>query len=343
MISPDIFTQEDEVKKERQQGLMGAMASMFVRNLKSAINEIAGKSVFKVKVEGSEQEAILRKILGLLHSISAYSKMSQGVSSPPQKISIKTADLTLSKSIEDILKRIEAKQLIVKIPEISKVQGEVKMTNFPEVSKVSGAVKIVNFPEQYDFDKLEDMLFEIKQALSNIRLEIPPQREIKFPEIKFPDFPKTVGLAETKAILNALNDVKETLENLPKKIPQMEFPQTINVGNFPPQKYPMPVTHVSINSLAGEVKTRAVTVTTALTPLPGEVLSNRRSLTIYNNSSVTVEVGGSTFTFGEGMPVPAGTFSPALDAGSKMIIYGRVASGTADVRVMEVSDLSTGR
>ena len=331
MISPDIFTQEDEVKKERQQGLMGAMGGMFIRNLKSAINEIAGKSVFKVKIEGSDQEAILRKILGLLHSISAYSKMSSTSTgqSPSQKISIKTTDLvTLNKSIEDILKKIEAKQLIVKMPEIS---------------RIGGAVKVLNFPEQYDFNRLSSALYEIKQSLSNIRLEVPPQREIKFPDFKFPDFPKTVGLSETKAILNALKDVKEALENLPKKIPQIEFPRSINVGNFPPQKYPMPVSHISINSLSGEVKTRAVTVTTALTPLPGEVLSNRRSLTIYNNSSVTVEVGGSTFTFGEGMPVPAGTFSPSLDAGSKMIIYGRVASGTADVRVMEISDLMTGR
>lgn len=328
MISPDIFTQEDETKKERQQGLMGTMASMFVRNLKSAINEVAGKSVFKVKIEGNEQEVILRKILGLLHSISAYSKMSQG-QSPSQKISIKTTDLvTLNKSIEDILKKIEAKQLIVRMPELS---------------KVSGAVKVLNFPEQYDFDKLGQMLYDIKQGLLNIRLVVPPQREIKFPEFKFPDFPKNIGLSETKAILKALKDVKEALENLPNKIPQMEFPNSVSVSNFPPQKYPMPVTHISINSLSGEVKTRAVTVTTALTPLPGEVLSNRRSLTIYNNSSVTVEVGGSTFTFGEGMPVPAGTFSPSLDAGSKMIIYGRVASGTADVRVMEISDLSTGR
>ena len=329
MISPDIFNREDEVKKERQQGLMGAMGGMFVRNLKSAVNEIAGKSVFKVQIESNEQEALLRKILGLLHSISAYSKMSSTGQSPSQKISIKTTDLvTLNKSIEDILKKIEAKKLIVTLPSISKIQGN---------------VKIDNFPKQYDFDRLGSILYEIKQALSNIRLEVPPQRDIKFPEFKFPEFPKTIGLSETKAILNALKDVKEALENLPKKIPQMEFPNSVSINNFPPQKYPMPVTNISINSLTGEVKTRAVTVTTALTPLPGEVLSNRRSLTIYNNSSVTVEVGGSTFTFGEGMPVPAGTFSPSLDAGSRMIIYGRVASGTADVRVMEVSDISVGR
>ena len=42
------------------------------------------------------------------------------------------------------------------------------------------------------------------------------------------------------------------------------------------------------------------------------------------------------------MPIPASTYSPPLDAGSQMIVYGRVNSGTADVRVLEVSDLVTG-
>jgi len=116
-ISPDIFENEDKEKTERKHGMIGTMGMMFVRNLKSAINEIAGKSVFKVKVEGNEQEVLLKKILGLLHSISAYSKMSSGGQNPSQKISIKTIDLvTLNKGIEeklgdikDILIRIEKK------------------------------------------------------------------------------------------------------------------------------------------------------------------------------------------------------------------------------------------
>lgn len=328
-ISPDIFDQEEELKHERHQGMMSSMGTMFVRNLKSAINEVAGKSIFKVEVQASEQEAILKKILGLLHSISAYMKLAQNGQSPSQKISIKTTDLvTLNKSIEDILKKIESKELKVNIPSTTNVQGE---------------VKISNFPKEYSFDKIYSALTEVKAAIQNIRLEAPQQREIRFPDIKIPEFPKSLSMAESRAILEALRDVSKQIKELPKNIPKTEIPSEVRVSNFPPQKYPMPVTHISINSMNGTVKTRAVTVTTDLTPLPGEVLAYRRSLTVYNNGSVTIYIGGSTMTVADGLPVPAGTYSPALDAGPRMILYARTSSSTCDVRVMEVSDEDSGR
>jgi len=104
----------------------------------------------------------------------------------------------------------------------------------------------------------------------------------------------------------------------------------------------MPVSNININPLRGEVKTRAITVTAELTPLPNEVLSYRRGLTIYNNGSVTVYIGGSTMTINDGLPIPAGTYSPALDAGPRMILYGRTISGSSDVRVFEVSNENIG-
>lgn len=207
----------------------------------------------------------------------------------------------------------------IKIPEFPKFP-ELKI---PETQKVTGEVKVTN---QIDFENINQKLEELNKSI----------KSIKFPEQKF----------ENKQILKLLMELKSAIENIkfPEvKIPEVTIPNEIKVSNFPVQKYPMPVTHISINSMAGEVKTRSVTVTSALTPLPEEALSNRRSVIIYNNSDVTVEVGGSTFTFGEGLPIPSGTFSPPLDAGSRMIVYGRIASGSANVRVMEVSDLNIGR
>lgn len=98
-----------------------------------------------------------------------------------------------------------------------------------------------------------------------------------------------------------------------------------------------PVTHISVNALNGTIKIRSVTVTTALTSLPGEVLADRRSIIIFNNSSQTVEIGGSTFTFGKGLPILANSYSPMMDVGKNTILYGRVTSGTADVRTLEIS------
>ena len=63
---------------------------------------------------------------------------------------------------------------------------------------------------------------------------------------------------------------------------------------------------------------------------------------IYNNGDQVVEVGGSTMTFGTGIPIAADTWGPAIDAGPNMIVYGIVTSGTADVRVLEMSDIDSG-
>lgn len=208
-----------------------------------------------------------------------------------------------------------------------------KSIEFPKVQKIEGNTTVTALP------KIEELVKTV-QTLSEIRdvLKQGEKREQK--EIKIKD-KGDLTLKIYERLINKLDEVKESIQNI--TIPAVEFPDTINVGNFPPQKYPLPVTHISLNALAGEVRSRSVTVGTSLTPLPGEVLDNRRSIIVYNNSTVTVEVGGSTFTFGEGLPIPVGSYSPPIDAGEKMIVYGRVASGTADVRVLEVSDIMIGR
>ncbi|MEK9207070.1 MAG: hypothetical protein AAB922_01210, partial [Patescibacteria group bacterium] len=206
--------------------------------------------------------------------------------------------------------------------------------------RVEGTVKVENMPvpQRFPVEEITRGLQEVQQAIERIKLESPSA-----PEIKFPKFPDKVSVTEGKAILKALQGLTDSIDEIPKKLPQARMPKQIEVSNFPIQKIPQPVTHVSINSLIGYVKSRAVTVTTTPTPLPEEVLAYRRSMVAYNNSSQTVYVGGSDVSTTNGIPVPAGTYSPAFDCGPRMIVYGVVASTTANVRTMELSDENSGR
>lgn len=207
-------------------------------------------------------------------------------------------------------------------------------------SQISALQKILQNPPKVEvMTKSPPIEFgEIIIAIENLKNAVIAQKQVKLPE-----FPNKISFAESNKLLSTLEQISKKLDQLPKSFPEITIPRTISVDNFPPQKYPMPVSHISVNGLGGYAQSRAVTVTTALTPLPGEVLSNRRAIIIYNNSTQTVEIGGSTFTFGNGLPIPTNTYSPPIDAGSRLIIYGRVTSGTADVRILEVSDTNVGR
>ena len=129
---------------------------------------------------------------------------------------------------------------------------------------------------------------------------------------------------------------------LPKSFPEVSIPSSVSVNNFPPQKYPMPVSNFNINPLRGFAKSRNITVTTSLTPLPDEVLAYRRGIIVFNNDSTnTLFIGGSDVTTTNGLPVPPKTYSPPMDAGPKLIVYG-IASTSINVRVLEVSNENIG-
>lgn len=139
------------------------------------------------------------------------------------------------------------------------------------------------------------------------------------------------------------SEIAKAIKAMKVDVPEIKFPDYVNVGNWPPQRVPQPVTSININPLRGFIKTTAATVTTTLTTLPSYgVLDNRRAILIYNNSSNTIYVGGSDVTATNGMPVPASSYSPILDAGIKMIIYGIASTGSNNVRVMEASNDAIG-
>lgn len=87
------------------------------------------------------------------------------------------------------------------------------------------------------------------------------------------------------------------------------------------------------------VSSHAVSVTNAATRLDtDEGPSNRAnrvtSVALYNNGSVTVYVGGADVTSSSGLPLPAGQYM-SVDVDRSEGLYGRTASSTADVRVLE--------
>jgi hypothetical protein len=82
------------------------------------------------------------------------------------------------------------------------------------------------------------------------------------------------------------------------------------------------------------VNSRAVSVGTTATRLDNSG-NNAQSLAVYNAGSATVYVGGSDVTTANGIPVAATSWGPGMDLKPGDALYGIVASGTHEVRVIE--------
>jgi hypothetical protein len=98
---------------------------------------------------------------------------------------------------------------------------------------------------------------------------------------------------------------------------------------------PLPVAS-SESPLNSAIKSTAVTVTTSATQIPATALTSRKSVSIYNNSSETVYLGDSGVTVAQGSPLKQDA-SIEIDLGPDLVVYGIVNSGTADVRIAELS------
>jgi len=111
--------------------------------------------------------------------------------------------------------------------------------------------------------------------------------------------------------------------------------EEISAGIHASEHVPVDAAGVEIFYKATTVLATAVSVTTTATALPASALSGRRALWVYNNGSATVYLGSAAVTTAAGFPLGAGQ-SVSLEIGS-LALYGRAASGTIEVRVLEIA------
>lgn len=87
--------------------------------------------------------------------------------------------------------------------------------------------------------------------------------------------------------------------------------------------------------LHGEVKTSVVTISGGPTLVPAIRLHDRKDFLIYNDSGVTVYVGGSDVSISTGIPVANGG-SFGFQAG-RANVYATVSGTNQTIRLMEIS------
>ncbi len=95
-----------------------------------------------------------------------------------------------------------------------------------------------------------------------------------------------------------------------------------------------------MSKLNGEFLESKQNITTSPTPIPATNLSGRRSMIIKNEGSNTIYLGGSTSSnvvaVADGYKLNAGDEKP-FDVGDDIVLYGIVANGTVELRVLEGS------
>ena len=218
----------------------------------------------------------------------------------------------------------QLKNYKVELPKTFQVKGDVNVTDIPPIH-------IENFKDLRSyFEMSEKAIKQLATAITLVSSKSPvPQKSINF---------------DTKPLLNALQELKESIKPTNnEEVVNALHTVSEQVGALveKPSFIPPAVTNININSLRGIAKTTSVTVGATAVKLPTTPIDNRRALVIYNLGASTLYIGGSNVTTANGFPIIANSFSPTMDAGILMTIYG-ISSGSLDVRVMEISNDTDG-
>lgn len=107
-------------------------------------------------------------------------------------------------------------------------------------------------------------------------------------------------------------------------------------GNRISSSNPLSVDVQTLEPLEGDVGHGSVSITTTSTEIASSPLLERKAFALYNNSTSTVFIGGSSVSSSDGYPLRPKE-SITIDLGDGLSIYGIVSSGTADVRYLELS------
>lgn len=92
-----------------------------------------------------------------------------------------------------------------------------------------------------------------------------------------------------------------------------------------------------MDNLDQTIKNTAVSVGTSATELPGDPQADRTGLILQNLGAADLYIGGEDVTAATGVKLVSGQVFSSEAFGERVSIYGITASGTADVRVMELS------
>lgn len=128
--------------------------------------------------------------------------------------------------------------------------------------------------------------------------------------------------------------------------------QTSPAYNITPGTFPVPGSRHQLKTRQGEgavilnpedfsisinLRSQAITVTTAATPLPASPLEFRRALVVHNNGASTVYLGNASVTTADGFPLLSGE-KISFDVGATpgATVYA-IAGGSINVRIMELS------
>ena len=98
---------------------------------------------------------------------------------------------------------------------------------------------------------------------------------------------------------------------------------------------PVDAAGVALHYKGTTILATAVSVGTSATALPASVLANRRALWVFNNGAATIYLGAAGVTTANGFPLLPGQ-SVVLEVGT-LAVYGRVAAGTVEARVLETA------
>ena len=89
-----------------------------------------------------------------------------------------------------------------------------------------------------------------------------------------------------------------------------------------------------VDAIRAQIKCSNITVTTSATAMPTTSLSGRVTMAVRNNGAAVIYLGHAAVSTANGYPLAAGA-EIGLDVGPQVIIYGIVATGTVDVRILE--------
>lgn len=251
-----------------------------------------------------------------------------------------------------------------KLPSIFNITGKVEITNLQKSIEISNIKELESYFQAFEkrmvtlqtelvklnkhdslsvdnFNELEAYFISLGTKLSNLTEVI---SKIPTPKIEIPkmDMPVVKGQkVDMSPVIEAIEGLEKALSGSSKSSDTALLRKLVNINQGlleRPVLTTPPVTNINVNALEGFVFSSDNTVGSNIVSLPNYgQLFNRRALIIYNNSSNTIFIGGSGLTVANGMPIAPSTYSPVIDAGYNMTVYGVASQGGNDVRVMEVS------